>query len=410
MQREDGNAMVLVVLTTSVAALFTLTAVTSAAGGLRQGVEARHDADARSLADAGASRALGHLTDDRSYTTHPAGAVIDRAWVLAAGMTAPLEVSVGGEFAWVVPAGTRELFGIGYVPTRAAPKETVVVRVAYDLIDPTGFGAVATAGDLTIDGTAIVTGLGGSIHSDGDLAVLGASSIAGTATASGTFTRSAAASIGGAHGGGQPSRLIPATDPRAYRALASHDLCPDTTVRLATGAPCTGTIQGNGVLGWRGWTFSGTTWSMHAGSATDGALYVHHGSASISGAPGTSAAPWKLTLITGSLRVGGVAVNGDVTITGNLTQRPFTSGIGIIADRDLAINNAGSVEGLVIAGEQIILNGSLRLRGQILATSASTSATSPVVANRIEGSVRIDAESAAPQITGGVEPTDWATF
>jgi hypothetical protein len=402
--------MLLVVMTTSIAALFTLTALTSAASGLRQGVDARHEADVRSLADAGASRALGHLTDDRTYTTHPSPPAIDRAWVLATAQTAPLEVSVGGEFAWIVPSGADALFGIGFVPNRAAPKEVAIVRVAYTLVDPSGFGAVASAAALTVDGNAMIAGLGGSAHSNGALTVEGTATISGAATASGTFTRGAAATVGPSSGGGRPTRALPVTDPRSYRSLTQHDLCPDTTVRVTAATPCTGAIAGNGVVGWQGWTVSGSVWTMSAATATAGALYVYRGSARITSSPGTAAAPWLLTLITESLSVGGLPTNGDVTITGGSTIRPFTGGVGIVAHRDIAISGASTHDGLVIVGEQVSLSGSTRVRGQILATGATSSATSPVTANRITGTARIDAETAAPQVTGGVQTNDWVTY
>lgn len=402
--------MVIVVMTTSIAALLTFASLSSATAGLRQGVEARHAVDVRALADAGASRALSHITDDVTYTTHVAGATMDRAWVLSVLSSAPLEVSTGGELGWIVPDSGDVIFGLGFVPDRATATETTIVRVTYERVDPSGFGAFTAAASLTLSGSTTIAGLGGSVHSNGDLAVQGNAYISGDATASGAFTKDPTATVSGSSGGSTTARVITATTPSAYRSMTTHDLCPDTTVRLTAAIPCTGSIQGNGVTGWHGWTFSAPTWSASSATALDGALYVYRGSALIAGSGRASGSPWLLTLVTESLTVGSVTTNGDITISGSGSMRPFTSGVGLVSHRDISVAGSASLEGILQAGEQISLSGTAKVVGQLIAAGAANTVASPVNTNTMSGSARIDAVSTAPQITGGVQPLDWTTL
>ena len=127
--------------------------------------------------------------------------------------------------------------------------------------------AILVNGDLNIGGNITVSGLAGSVHANGDLAVDGASAdgISMNATASGDFTaKSKNFDAGGAEGGGYasiscsghpcvglfaPGRFHPS------RRRRDHD---PGRWRIACGAACDQ------------WTFSGGKWSITGNQANDG--------------------------------------------------------------------------------------------------------------------------------------------
>lgn len=333
---------------------------------------------------------------------------MDRAWVLAAAATAPLESAANGEFSWVVPTTEQIVFGIGFIPSRATPTEIDVVRVTYDRVDASGFGAIATASSLDIGGHSEILGLTGNAHTNGDMSVSGSASVSGNATAVGGYTQGASATVSGTGGGGYPVLQIPDIAPRDYRSLTNHDLCPDGTVR-ATGAgdPCAGVIVGSGLLGgWNGWSFTGTSWRVTSGSPSDASVYVFQSSVSIAGNPGSTAHPWLVTVVVEGLTAG-ILTKGDISITGGGTMRPYTSGVGFVAERDFSSSGGATFEGLVMANEQVSLSGTGALHGQVIASGETDTLGSPVSANNVGGSFDLIAESTAPQVTGGVKPTDW---
>lgn len=400
--------MITMVLVTSIAALSTVAALTVSGRSLHQGELGRRSSRARAAADAGASRALSELTADAAYSTHAGAVVMDRAWVLSAAATAPLESAANGQFSWVVPTTEQIVFGIGFIPSRAAPTEIDVVRVTYDRVNASGFGAIAAASSLDIGGHAEILGLTGNAHTNGDMDVSGSASVSGNATATGGYTQGASATVSGTGGGGYPVLLIPDVAPRSYRSLTNQDLCPDGTVRATSaGDPCTGAIIGSGLLGnWNGWSFTGTTWRVNSGSPGDAAVYVYQSSVSISGNPGSVADPWLVTVVVEGL-VAGILTKGDVSITGGGTMRPYTSGVGFVAHRDFSSTGGASYEGLIMADEQVSFSGSGTLHGQVIASGVTDTLGSPVNENSVGGSFELTAESTAPQVTGGVQPTDW---
>lgn len=405
---ERGNAMVAMILVTAIAALSTVAALTVAGRALHQGELGRRSSGARALADAAAGRALSELTSDPSYTTHDGTSVMDRAWVLTASATAPVEAGSGGEISWIVPDTEQVAFGVGFVPTRVAPIEIEIVRVTYERVDPSGFGAISTASSLDIDGGADILGLAGDVHANGDLDVTGSAWVSGDATATGSFTRGPAATVGGTSGGGYPAALVPTVSARSYRSLTDFDLCPDATVRVTgPGDPCAGAVAGTGLLaGWNGWSYTGSAWSVTGSTPDDVSVYVYRSSVTISGSPGSASDPWLLTVVAEGLS-GGTLTSGDITLTGGAYMRPYTSGVGFVAERDLQSSGGAEFEGLVLAGEQVSLSGSGEMHGQVIASGTGDSPGSPVGANRVGGSFQLTAESTAPQVTGGVEPTDW---
>jgi type II secretory pathway pseudopilin PulG len=404
-RNDDGLAMFSVLAVSGIAALLALVSVTAATGTNRRTHRDQRREQAISLAEAGVARAMAELEASRTYFTTAAvpPVPLTRAWVLAQGSVAPIANGKEGQYAWIVPQSGGVAFGIGYVPSRAQAFEARVVRVGIDEIHPFGELSLLSAGNATINGNVDID-VGGSVHSNANLTLMGSSDIAGNATSTGAFSKSGGVDIGGVSGGGFAPYEVPPVDPRAHRFRTTTDLCPDGTVKSTAPTPCTGTVIGSGVLGWNGWTWHGTEWRIAGNNAGNGGFYVYRANARISG----NVTLWNGTIVVEGSSVAGVLVNGDFAMTGTTEIAPSSQGVAIVASRDVTLSGDGKVNGLTIAGEQVSMAGNVEVRGQVIAASASSSSGSPVSATSLSGNVTITAEVHAPNQGGGFASTEWA--
>lgn len=400
--------MLVVILGSVVLTLATLTALTTATRAVASSGSRRSWEQAVHLAEAGASRALGLIAADHSYHTHGSGpAVRDKMWVIGTAAGQAVERAREGEFAWVVPDGDGVVFGVGYVPSRAAARQTRVVRVDFSLVQATSPRALLTQGPLTVSGNPSITGLGGSLHSNGDLTISGNPTVAHDATTSATYRVTGHPSIGGVSGGGFPAVTIPAVAPASYRRLTQYDLCPDATVRANAATVCTGPVLGTGLLsGWNGWRFSATRWSLN-GTPPVGGYYVYHADAMVSGSPGSPLSPWLGAIVVEGLRIGSILTNGDLRISSNPTLHAYAEGVALVVERDLRVSGNGEIQGAVMAGEQVDWSGGGSLIGSLTAAGSVDTTGSPVSANSASGNFSLRAEFGAPSMQGGVRRTSW---
>lgn len=424
---ERGGAMIAVVLISMVASLLAIAALASVSGSLRSSAKSRAVERAVNLAEAAASRALSLVAAAPTYANTAAlGSSPGEDEILTVAATLPIEPAPDGEMTWVVPVGGGVAYGVAYVPTRAdatasPPRGTVhVATVRFAAQESAVTFAVLTAGDLAIGGGATITGLGGSVHANGDLVIGGSANVSGDASASGTATKGGAGAVGGDTTSGAPRQALPAVDPGSYRDLTTYDLCPDATVRAHAAVVCAGAIVGDGLatelvglvptlVGWNGWTYSVVTgWTMSSSSPLDGGFYVHAASARVTGNPGSSSDPWLATIVVGGTSAGAVLSSGDLTIAGNGVVRPWRDGVLAVAERDLAIGgSAYALEGLAMAGEHAALTGGGTLTGQLVAAGTADTTGSPVGTNAIDDA-RLEAEFGAPISVGGVAVERWA--
>lgn len=411
-REESGAAIITVVLAAAVTSLAAATALTSTAGSMRQSASRRGWEQAVHLAESGASRALGLVAADNSYNTGIAPAqTMNRAWVLAAAVSAPLERAREGEFAWVVPTGGGVGFGVGYVPTRAAPRSSRVVRVDFRIVRASGPRALLTQGTLSVSGTAAVTGIGGSVHSNEDLTVSGSAQIDRDATASGSFVQTGNPTIGGVTGGGFPAIPVPAVSAASFRSLTDYDLCPDATVRNTAALVCTGSVAGTGLAqGWNGWKYAGARWAISGNQALAGGFYVYRSDVSISGNVGSVSTPWRATIVVEGLKAGADLANGDITVSSNVILSAWKQGVALVAERDVRLTGGSGreVQGMILAGEQVDIPGSGTIIGSVVSSGTTSTLGSPVSANAVTGSVTIKAEFGAPTVQGGVTPLRWS--
>lgn len=404
-RRDDGMAMFSVLAVSAVAATLALVSITAASGTGRRTHRDQRREQAIALAEAGISRALTELAAAPAYFTTVAvpPTPVTKTWVLTQGLSAPIANGREGEYAWIVPQGTTVAFGLGYVPSRANPLEVRVVKVVIDPVNPFGELSLLTAGNTTINGNVDVQ-VGGSVHSNGTLTMMGNSYVGGDATSTGSFSKTGSVDIGGTWGGGFQPYDIPVVDPRAHRSRTQYDLCPDGTVHATAPDPCTGTLLGTGLLtGWNGWTWSSGTWDINGNSVASGGFYIYRGNGKISGNAGLV----NTTIIVEGLSVAGVLVNGDFTMTGTTEVQPTSQGVAVVASRDVITSGHGKINGIILTGEQVSMSGDFEVRGQVVSSTASSSSGSPVSANSISGNVTITAEVHAPAQDGGFSAAEW---
>lgn len=406
---DDGIAMFGVLAVTAVAGIFAMTAMFATSSSLRRTDRSEHREQAVHLADAAVARAFAAIVDDSTYATTAVvpPVPVTRDWVLAQAATAPLETAREGEYAWVVPAGADVVFGVGYIPTRAAPRLTRVVQVDARLLRPLGSFSLITSGSLLVEGSPDISG---GVHTNGNLTLSGTPYIEGDATAAGTYTAPVDAEVLGQTGGGFEPLPIPAVDPRAYRHAATRDLCPDGAVRTVAPSPCTGTIVGYGTGGgFGGWKWQTGEWSASGNSVTPGVFYVYRANVKLTGNLG----PWNATILIEGETVNGQLINGDLDVAGNIELtgdvqvEGSTQQVAFIVARDVKINGNGVFRGLIHAGEQMDIAGNSEIVGQAIAAGTTSSPGSPIGSNRLHGNPRMTEHNHGPSLTASIDATRW---
>ncbi len=354
---------------------------------------------------------------DATFGTMPAGDLTpdaEKAWVTAALAAAPgaaVKAAPGGEVLTIKPSGRNVIYSAGYVPSRAAPRRTRVVKAEYlpqSTYRPSH--ALMAGGTLSVSGNPLVNGLGGSVHTNGVLTISGNPSIAGDLTSSGAMSQSGNITVGGTKASGVPALDIPAIDPRTVWSrhagsslYAGHwwDLCPDASVRLPDGAaPCAGTVVAANATStaFRGWKLSGSQWSVSGSDGSfHGVYYAHRRSIKVSGNPGFAGSPWRVTLIAEAEQTGTgaggcrILAHGDVDISGNPRLTGFLEGLALMAGRDLKVsgNPTQSLSGVMAAHEQFNLSGNPTLVGSVIGESACDTAASQYHVSTVSGNMTL---------------------
>jgi hypothetical protein len=237
--------------------------------------------------------------------------------------------------------------------------------------------AIATNSDLTIEGSFAVRGSSGSVHTNEDLTGNGgAATVDGTVTASGEYNYEDE-DIAGT--GGAARIPIPTINAADYRVFADFILQADgTMVTVATGVVCTSPCNN--------WDFDASSggWTRTSNDSTGGGTYYVEGPVSISGSPGSAKSPISLSVI----------AEGSIDTSGSPSLQPATPGLLFVTDGDLRIlgdtdvevgaEDALTVQGKMLAHEQIQIGGNSSLFGQIIAEDAAND-SHVVDYNRIHG-------------------------
>jgi hypothetical protein len=255
--------------------------------------------------------------------------------------------------------------------------------------------AVVTNGPLTVRDNARIGGAAGSVHANGDLALVGTPAISGNASSSGVVSRGGSPVVGGTAAGGREPMPLPPVRAAAYRSQADFVLAASGVVRAADGsivcdASSTPTACADAGVAWVRDGADG--WSLPDSTAPPAGTYYVEGDVSISGSPGTVAVPARLTVV----------AEGDITVSGDPVLAADAPGLLLVTDGDLLLTGALRVTGeaRILVREQAHVAGATALAGQLLVGNEREVGTR-VTANLIGG-------DAAVTFSGAGGATDFA--
>jgi len=338
------------------------------------------------------------------------GTAFTNTELTAMGAGKPAQVENGNRFSDMNKRLVIRSTGFGPQGTTAVLEQMLV---------PVTMPALLVDGDLTLEGNARIDGAQGSVHANNNLTVNGNSVfVEQNATSTGTFTSNTGSwTAGGLTSGGMPRIPVPDIHAINYFGDADFVLRADGTIRNPAGTTtyCNANSQSQGgyKTGCRnttppggtapfGWRFDSTNlkWDLNpgGGGAANQATYYSNTDVTVTGSPGTTAVPLRITLI----------AEGNIEITGNPDLRPEPSSeIQFITDKDLKI--AGNIliptvyEGRMLIREQISFEGSADLAGQVIVQnvpSVSTLVTDNVVRGNVSLTYNGLVETLAYSVSG----------
>lgn len=375
-------------------------AITSSSGHVRS-EQALH------LAENGIDQTLARIAKNPDYANAAdiPGGVAEKAWAMEQANAAPTERGPEGEYVAVKPPNRNVVYGVSWIPNRAAPRRTRVVKAEYLLSAFNPVQALLVGGSLKLNGNPEVSGNAGNIHANGPIDWAGSPSASGSVTTSGGFVGNKLPQPPQSFDAAGPLVLIPEVNPLAewYRSAAAnlgswYDLCDDGKARLPDGAkPCAGTVVGT--TNFRNFKFSSPKWTVSGNAGSDGIYFAYKTNIVVSGNPGSDppGTPWKTTLFAAPAE-GTVCPNlqtGDIEISGNPAIVPFLDGLTLMAGRDLKLNgnpSAASVSysGLMMAKEQVDISGNPAIEGAVIAEDACNTPGSPFSSSGVGGNAKIN--------------------
>lgn len=359
------------------------------------------------MAERGIDLALARLQQDKTWATPGTSTTLamtatpteEEAWAKAELAIAPVVDAGDGEWAVVKPTGRNVVYAASWMPDRATATRPRFFKSEYLFSTYSAPGAILTGGNLKIGGNAKVTGSLGSVHSNGNIDIVGGSlTVEKGVTAVGTLSGGLAT-----WSGGQPQKTIPEVNPRdIYDVLSDddpgnwYDLCPDSKVRKpSTSGPCTGDVlnETGDFRGWKHITTGGkNVWKSGSTTPYDGVYYAYRSAIEVAA---KTSAPWKTTLIAeGTPTTGCMQDLGDIKITGHPNIVGYLGGLALVAGRDLEIagtpsGNTESYTGLLAANEQIKVTGTPNLVGALIAGDHCQTPGSPVDESYVSGDMII---------------------
>jgi hypothetical protein len=321
-----------------------------------------------------------------------------------------LQTDSAGEYAAIQPNDRKTIYSISWIPSRAAARRVRVVKAEWLPANFQPEHAILTGNALQMQGNAAVAGIAGSVHANGDITVTGNSvNVEKTVTTSGVFDPDPPTlNAGGGTTANSPRQSVPTFSPEIF--WKSHDspsyinawwdLCDDGIVRLPDGpGPCLGSVaaDANNPFGYQGWSYKTTTrtWSYKGAGVQGGVFYAHHTNIDLSGSPGTSAAPWRATLVASATPVATACGHADgvISVSGSPVMTSYGEGqaVTMMAGSDLQLGGTTQTQltGLFLAVEQMAITGNGTLSGSILTGDKCHTAGTPVAQSLVAGSMTI---------------------
>jgi len=367
-------------------------------------------------AETGLEEGLQQLELDPAFSTvagYPsffASPGAEREWVVAAADAAgedDLVETPVGEYVVVKPAGVNLLYTVGYSPSRdAIGRRTRVVRVGYELheVEWVIEYALLVGDGLNLQGNTLVIDTNdndsANVHANGEVYTGGSWEVQGCLSDSlgdasplpeepgcppkRNWSEEPVASI-------NPLQLYDAAevvlclDGKAYGGPAH----PDPAKRDPNLIPCDETSDREVPLG--GWSSKAqggvVTWDP-SGATLSGVYYVHW--ANIDGKVNGTA-----TLLISSAGLGTCTGNstGNLSLAGNSSFRSAPGmkangyDIAVVTQGDIYYRGGATVQGMIMAHEQIDYRGNSDSSGAVVAEGACNTPGSPVAGSKISGSV-----------------------
>lgn len=305
------------------------------------------------------------------------------------------------------------------------------------------YPALLADGDVSVGGSSVIAGQYGSVHSNSNLALGGSTSIAQSATASGTLTQAGgSASIGGFSAGNQPRLYIPDLKPFPQPGdtlqpsnffISKSDVVlvtnlselqtAYTQLNLPTGGMPSSVPSGGLAIDVQaqmtrppsnfGWSIVGNganqRWSLASTEATSNKAYFAFGNVECNG---------------GSYTISVIAT-GNITVNGNANFNPYLAGpralnlapvqppfaridLLFLAGTDVKMNGTSAsvnLNGVIYAGEQVDLRGNGSFEGQIVARSRANN-DHYIDANAVSGNFTLNFNSATGRL-GNLTQIAW---
>jgi hypothetical protein len=275
------------------------------------------------------------------------------------------------------------LRAVGYAPEGAE----VVLEV---IINPVHLPAIVVNGDLTIVGNSEVSGRMGSVHANGSLVAEGNVTVEQNMTSSGSYSAEGSVSVGGDFGGGRPLVSVPPVSAEDHRAEANYIMTSTGRITDRHGTTLCSTLDCTSTFGWE---FMGAAGWQSSSNFLAAGTYFAEGDVKITGNPGSPTNPLALSVIT----------TGSLEITGNPDLRPHLPELQFVTNGDLriagGIDNPPTVEGIILVREQLHISGNPTLRGQIVVQDVP-SVSSLVTTNGIAGNPDVIYNGVIAGVTG----------
>jgi hypothetical protein len=230
--------------------------------------------------------------------------------------------------------------------------------------------AVLCGGAMSLGGSSLVTGTNGSIYAAGCVTISGSAGCAQDVYSAQTIT------------GGDPAKNhsgaaapdLPVINPSSYSAYADYELRTNGDVWSKSTNSVIGTAdKTTAVAGWK-YDSAKKDWD-NDGTPLNGTFYVVDGNLKLTGNVGTTAVPWRATLLvngesssTGKVEFKGTGGAGTNMVPDDVGHDSY--GIILLAQNNVDIGgNFGSSGGLIATHEQIKLSGTANINGALVAES-----------------------------------------
>lgn len=469
---ESGIGMILVIGITVFVAGLTVTASAIAMNGLGQSRQRINFERALASAESGIDFALGHLqyAFDAFHEDYPIpsaqGAptpactqaavqlpdlddVDERTWAtgilrqLAAQHPECVLDTPDGQVVVLKPSNPVDGVGIQYGRAYAmgwspgiGQQEAVArtIKVEYVFMPYKPQHAILTGQSLSLQSTSTdVMGAYGvdpevaSVHTNGDLTVVGQPTVTGEVTFTGSATGSFDNFLGDTATQQQEVRIprvsavafhrqAPSMDPAAMSTWT--DLCPDGRARPYSDAgPCTSTTSWEGP--YNGWSHDpgSHTWTASTDTVS-GTYFVHQGN--VANGTGNGAIP-NITVIASATGTDCATKQyGNIVWDHYDTPAPAFKNLFFLADGDLSATSnfysgqsseTNVFSGMYVAAEEVLVwTSSSGLVGSVLAANQCPSDTGPVAANKVQGQiVKFDPNGDSP-FSSLISTTLWLEY